>query len=96
MQLTEDEVKHIAKLANLPLNDEEITKFEDQLSETLKFIEELDQVDTENVEATHQVTGLYNITRPDETEPSLSQKEALQNTHSKEDSFFKVKAVLEG
>lgn len=96
MALTKDQVKKVAKLANLPLSEEEITKFEGQLSETLKFIEELEQVNTENIEATPQVTGLSNITRSDETEPSLTQQEALQNAHSKEGNYFKVKAIFEG
>ncbi|MBI4036856.1 Asp-tRNA(Asn)/Glu-tRNA(Gln) amidotransferase subunit GatC [Candidatus Daviesbacteria bacterium] len=95
MKLTKDQVKKVAKLANLPLNDQEITLLEDQLSETLKFVEQLDQVSTEKVEATQQVTGLSNIMRPDETKPSLSQREALQNAHINENGFFKVKAIFE-
>lgn len=94
MKLTKDDVKHVAKLANLPINDEEITKLERELSETLKTVEELNQVNTEDIPATHQVTGLFNVTRPDETEPSLTQEQALQNAHSKDKGYFKVKAIF--
>ena len=88
-------VKHVAKLANLPISDEEAHKLEDQLSETLEYIEKLNEINTEKVEPTHSVTGLSNIMRSDETESSLSQDEALQNAKSKEKGFFKAKAIFE-
>lgn len=94
-KLTIDQVKHVAKLANLTLSDAEIEKFSEQLSETLKFVEELNEVDTKEVEETNSVTGLFNITRKDETEASLTQDQALQNAISKDSNSFKVKAVLE-
>lgn len=96
MKLTKDQVKHVAKLANLTLSDEEVGKLEDQLSETLKFVENLNEVDTEDIEPTHSVTGLSNIMRDDEVESSLTQDQALQNAKSKENGFFKVKAIFEG
>lgn len=96
MKLTNDQVKHVAKLANLSLTEEEVQKFADQLSETVTYVEQLEQVDTANIEPTNQVTGLVNVTREDETKPSLSQAEALKNTKSKVDGFFKVPAVLGG
>lgn len=95
MKLTKDQVKHIAKLASLPINDEEIVQLEDQLSETLKFVENLNEISTENIEPTHSVTGLSNVLRPDETEPSLTQNQALQNAKSKKNGYFKVKVILE-
>lgn len=94
MKLTNDQVKHVAKLANLTLTQEEVLKFADQLSETLSFVEQLERVDTTNIEPTNQVTGLTNVLREDETAPSLSQADALRNTKSKVDGFFKVPAVL--
>lgn len=88
------DVKHIAKLANLPLKDEEIKKLESQLGETLDYIEQLNEVDTKNIEPTSQVTGLENITREDEASESLSQDEAVSNTTEKHNGLFKVKAIL--
>lgn len=87
-------VKHVAKLANLPLSEEEEKKFESQLSETLKYIEGLNEVDTKNVNPTDHVTGQENVFRADATSPSLSQDEALANTKNKHNGMFKVKAVL--
>jgi aspartyl-tRNA(Asn)/glutamyl-tRNA(Gln) amidotransferase subunit C len=88
-------IKHIAKLANLSLSSDEEQKFTSQLEETLEYVEELNEVDTQNVKPTNQVTGLENVTRKDETEPSLSQEEALANTNSKHNGFFKVNAIFD-
>lgn len=88
------DVLHVAKLASLPLKPEEKDKFEKQLSEILSYVEKLKKVDTKNVEISSQVTGLENVTREDEITPSLTQEEALSNTKSQHNGFFKVKAIL--
>lgn len=88
------DVKHIAKLANLPLSKDEEEKFEKQLAETLEYVSVLNEINTKNVEPTSQVTGLENVTREDETTPSLSQEDALKNAKSTHNGFFKVKAIL--
>lgn len=88
------DVVHVAKLANLPIKDGEEKKFEKQLSEILTYVDKLKEVDTKTVAPTSQVTGLENVTREDETTPSLSEEEALKNTKSKQDGLFKVKAIL--
>lgn len=89
------DVAHVAKLANLDLKKGDAGKFEEQLSAVLEYVKKLNEVDTENVEPTSQVTGLENVTREDETKPSLSQEKALSNTKSQHNGLFKVKAVLE-
>ena len=89
------DVTKVAKLANLPLTDDEKKKFEKQLSETLDYIKQLEEIDTSGIEPTSQVTGLENVTREDETFPSLPQKDALKNAKSTHNGFFKVKAILE-
>ena len=88
------DVSHVAKLANLPLSEEEKKKFEKQLSETLEYVNQLNEIDIKGVEPTSQVTGLENVKREDVAKPSLSQEEALKNTKSKYNGFFKVKAIL--
>lgn len=95
MKLTSDQVKKVAKLANLTLTEDEIVKLGSQLSDTLNFIEELNKINTDNIEPTSSVTGLVNVMRDDEIEPSLSQDEALQNAPTKENGYFKVKAIFD-
>ena len=74
------DVSHIAKLANLPLTEEEKKKFEKQLEETLSYIS--------------QVTGLENVERDDITTPSLTQEQALKNAPKTEKGFFVVESIL--
>jgi len=87
-------LNHIAKLANLPILPSEKIKLEKQLEETIGYVEELNKVDTKNVEPTSQVTGLENVTRKDEAKPSLSQEKALANSKSTHNGFFKVDAIF--
>ncbi len=95
MQLTRDQVKHVAKLANLPLTQEEEEKYSEQLSKILDYVEMLDKADTSKVEPTFNVTGQSNVMREDTTTPSMSQEEALMNGPKKKDSMFETKGVFE-
>jgi len=88
------DIKHVAKLANLTLSTEEEEKFAIQLDETEEHIKGLDEVATQDIEPTSQVTGLENITREDEIKPSLTQEQALSNAQSTHNGFFKVKGIL--
>ena len=89
------DISHVAKLANLPLSDEEKKKFEKQLDETIQYIQNLNEVNTAGIEPTSQVTGLENVTREDEVKPSLSQEDALSNAKSVHNGLFKVKGILQ-
>ncbi len=94
-KLTKNQVRHIAKLANLSLTEKEVAKFQKQLSEILDYVEVLNELNTKKVEPTSQVTGLENVFREDKTSPSLSQKGALSGTKSKLKGYFKVKAIFD-
>lgn len=80
------DVKHIAKLANLTINDEEEKKFATQFAETLKTINVINELDTSTTEPTSQVTGLKNVTHPDTVNPSRIIKIGR---------YFKVPAVFD-
>ena len=67
-QLTQDQVRHVAKLARLKLSEAEVEKFSKQLSAVFSYMEELNEVNTDNVLPTSQVTGLENITREDKVQ----------------------------
>ncbi len=89
------DVKKIVKLANLPLNSEEEEKYSGQLSKILDYIEQLNQVDTSDIEPTFNVSGLSNIMRPDKTGDCLTSEEALANAPQKKNGFFVTKGVFE-
>jgi aspartyl-tRNA(Asn)/glutamyl-tRNA(Gln) amidotransferase subunit C len=65
MELSKEQVAHIAKLARLKISDEEAGKFSGQLTDILQYVEVLNEVETEGVEITAQVTDLQNMTRAD-------------------------------
>lgn len=88
-------VGSIAKLANLPLTDTEINKLKPQLEETLSYVDQLNEIDTKDVEPTSQVTGLENTTREDVAKESLTQDQALSNAKNQHNGLFKVKAILD-
>lgn len=87
-------ISRIAKLANLPINQQEGKKLEEQLTETLTYVEMLQKIDTEKIKPTSHVTGLENVTREDTTLPSLSQAQALANAKKTHEGFFEVEAIL--
>ncbi len=95
--LSEEEVKHVAKLAAIELTEAEIKKFQEQLSRIIDYVKKLNQVETKHVEATSQVTGLTNMVRNDEIDRSrnLTDKQTLRNAKSKTDDLFKVKAIFD-
>lgn len=89
------EVKHIAKLANLTLTEEEEEKYSEQLSKILDYFEQLNQVDTSSVEPTFNVTGMSDVMREDKTQVCLSQEEALANAPKTKGNMFETKGVFD-
>lgn len=74
------DVVKVAKLANLPLTKEEEEKYSKQLAKILDYMEKLNQVDTSDVDATFNVTGLSNVMREDETEACEEIKKGFYKT----------------
>lgn len=96
-RLSKSEVEHIAKLANLQLSTEEVEKFRGQLSEILNYINKLQEVDTQGVAPTNQVTGLENVTRKDriDVNRTLSVKKALSQARQTHNQLFVAKNVFD-
>jgi len=85
--LTEDEVRHVAKLARIDLTDNDVKKFSKQLSDVLDYMDILSDVDTDDVEMTNQVTGIKNAMRKDEvTNPKSTRDELLDCSELPKDS----------
>ena len=95
MKLSHEEVKHIALLARLGLDEEEVEKYRAQLSNILENFEILQEIDTANVSPTAHITGIENVTRDDQAGASLSSKEVLANAPKEEEGYFRIRAVLE-
>lgn len=92
--ISKDKVRQIAALASLKLSENELSKYQKQIAEILKYISILNEVDTKNVIPTTQATGLKNAYREDVVKDSLSQTEALSGAKTAEKGYFKTKGVL--
>ena len=94
-KLTEDQVRHVAKLARLKCSDQEIALFTSQLGDILDYVEQLQQLDTEDVEPLAHCLPVNNIFREDDIKPSLTNDQALANAPSRDGEFFAVPKVLD-
>jgi aspartyl-tRNA(Asn)/glutamyl-tRNA(Gln) amidotransferase subunit C len=94
-KLSKEDVWKLARLSRLKLTDEEVAQFADEITVILQYVEQLQNVDLDDLEATSQVTGLTNVTRPDEVHDyGPSPKDLLKNAPATEGSHFKVKRMV--
>lgn len=94
-EITRAEVEHVAHLARLHLDDDEIDRMRTQLSNILAAIETLREVDTSQVGPTASVIALDNVMRDDVPRPGLGREAALANAPLRDDGFLRVPTVLE-
>jgi len=94
--ISKKDVEKVAKLARLEISEDEKEKYVQQLGAILQFVEKLNEVDTQGVEPTAQITGLENVMRKDEVSRGENREKLLSNAPQTEDGFIKVKAVLGG
>jgi len=92
--ITRDEVAHLARLARLALDDDELDRFGPQLDVILTSISRIGDLDTADVPPTSHALPLTNVTRPDEVRPGLTQKQALSGAPASEDGRFRVPRIL--
>ena len=93
-RITASDVRRIAKLANLDLDEAQIEQFARQLDSILAYFQQLRELDTEGVEPTSHVLDLVNVFRQDATRPSLHREEAVANAPDEEAGQFKVPLVI--
>lgn len=95
MAAPELDVRYVARLARLELSDAEVAEYQAQLSDVLKFVEALRQVDVSAVEPTAHASAVFNVFREDTVQPSFSSKEALANAPRQANDLFVVTKVIE-
>lgn len=95
MALTVDEVRWVAHLARLELNEGELELMARQLTSIIDYVTQLRQVDTENVEPLAHPLPVQNVFREDIAAPSLAVDTALANAPDRRGNFYGVPAVLE-
>ena len=93
-KITEQQVRHVAKLARLKITDEQVKTFTPQLNAILTYIAQLEQLDTSNVEPLAHCLPVSNVLRDDIVQPSLSNADALANAPAKDGKFFTIPKIL--
>jgi aspartyl-tRNA(Asn)/glutamyl-tRNA(Gln) amidotransferase subunit C len=95
MAAAEIDVKYVAHLARISLTPDEETKLAAQLGGILGYIEKLKELDVTGVEPTAHAVPLVNVTRADETRPSLPHEDALRNAPKQAGGLFIVPKIVE-
>jgi aspartyl-tRNA(Asn)/glutamyl-tRNA(Gln) amidotransferase subunit C len=94
MSITKEDVIKVANLARLELTEAETNEFAPQLNAILDYFEELQELDTENVEPTTRAIDVNNITRADEQKTYDDRESLLNSAPDREDDFFRVPKIL--
>jgi len=93
-KINKEEVKKVAQLARLELNENEINKHAEQLEKILEYIKQLELIDTENIPCTTRAIEVTNVFRKDEKKNYDDVEEILELSPSREDKFFKVPKIM--
>ncbi len=94
MVVSKEEILHIAKLADLNIQDNEIDEYAKNLQDILNFVNVLNNVDTDNVEETMGVINNFNVFRKDEIKEFGDRDILLKNAPEQEDGMFKIPKVI--
>ena len=93
--LTAGDVRHIARLAALRIDDHEVEAMRRQLSDILGHFQVLAELDTEGVQPTGHTTDAHSVMRDDSDKPPMSRTDVLANAPDVDGEFVRVMPVLE-
>ena len=93
-KITKEEVKKVAHLARLELNENEINNHAQQLEKILDYIKQLEKIDTDDVLCTTRAIEVINVFRKDEKKDDNTSEELLELGPSREDKYFKVPKII--
>lgn len=94
--LSKEEVRNIALLARIGLKEDEVEKYQKDLSAVLDFFRELETVSTDEIEPIGHITGMTDVARADQSEDfeDMKKKEIMKNVPETKEGFVKVKSVF--
>jgi aspartyl-tRNA(Asn)/glutamyl-tRNA(Gln) amidotransferase subunit C len=95
MSINKETIEHVAHLARIELQPNELEKLSAQLDEILGFIDKLNTLDITGVAPTSHILPISNVLREDKPHVSLTPEKALENAPSKKGNFFSVPKILE-
>ena len=93
-KITQEEVKKVAHLARLELNEQEINNHATQLEKILEYINQLEKINTNDVACTTRAIEVTNVFRKDEKKGSDCAEDLLELGPSREDKYFKVPKII--
>jgi aspartyl-tRNA(Asn)/glutamyl-tRNA(Gln) amidotransferase subunit C len=96
-KLTKEEVIHLAKLSRMHVDEKELEIYAEQLGETVDFIDNINDINTDDVKPTYHSVNAKNVSFKDgiKADRTLSQEDALKNSQNVKDSKFVVKKILD-
>ena len=94
--ITPDDVRTVAKLARLALDDADLPRVAGQLQSILRYVRKLEEADVEGVEPLAHPLPLHNVLREDVPGPALPLDAVLQNAPDTDGPFFRVPKVIGG
>ena len=95
MSIDKETIKHVAHLARIELQPNELEKLFGELHKILGFIDKLSILNVEQVKPTSHILPISNVLREDTPHVSLSSDKALENAPSKKGNFFSVPKIIE-
>ena len=95
MNINDELIAEIEELSKIRLSEDEKSKVKAELGEILAYIDVLNELDTDGVEAVSHTVGVYENMRDDVVQPSLSSDEITANAPGREGSFFSVPKAFE-
>jgi len=93
-KITKEEVKKVAQLARLELDENEINNHAEQLEKILEYIKQLEKIDTDDVPCTTRAIEVINVFRKDEMKNFDGTEDLLELGPSREDRYFKVPKII--
>lgn len=96
MKISEEEVRHVAKLSKLSFSDQETAEFATTLSKIVDMVELLNEVDTTGVPVTTTMADRKTVVREDKAEAGTDRELLFKNVPESDNHFIKVPAILEG
>ncbi|MCT4612313.1 MAG: Asp-tRNA(Asn)/Glu-tRNA(Gln) amidotransferase subunit GatC [Clostridia bacterium] len=94
MELTKEEVLNVAKLAKLSLNEKELAKYQQSLTDIVNMVNELNEIDTDGIDPTYHIMDIKNVFRKDVVKDFKDVKKLIENSKDNKDGYVFVPKVI--
>ena len=95
MKITTEQVRYVAALSKLKLNEDEQQRMIEDMASIIAFADQLNELETGEIKPTAQTLGLFNVFREDDSTPSYEREVMLANAPEKDDGCYLVPKLIE-